>query len=149
MLQLRYDELPVTIYDTNIELGEAAVILATGNSQLSFIAALRREEDMPWDNISVLHMYEYLGMPADHPASFRRYLREKLTDLVLPKAFYGIEGDAADIQAEMQRYTGLLVQLQPAACVLGIGENGHLAFNDPPAAFDTPTKIQIVTLAES
>ncbi len=168
MLHLQYDDLPVTIYDTNVELGEAAahdlalilrhavaeqgeaaVILATGNSQLSFIAALRREEDMPWDDISVLHMDEYLGMPATHPASFRRYLREKLTDLVLPKAFYGIEGDAPDMQAEIQRYTALLAQLDPVACVLGIGENGHLAFNDPPADFNTPAAIHVVTLAES
>ncbi len=168
MLHLQYDDLPVNVYDTNVELGEAAahdlalilrhavaeqgeaaVILATGNSQVSFIAALRKEEDMPWDNISVLHMDEYLGMPSGHPASFRRYLREKLTDLVLPKAFYGIEGDAADIQAEMQRYSDLLARLRPVACVLGIGENGHLAFNDPPADFHTTAAIHVVTLAES
>jgi glucosamine-6-phosphate deaminase len=168
MLKLQYGELPVTVYDSNTELGEAAadqlaiilrrtvaeqgeaaVILATGNSQLSFIAALRKEEDMPWDNISVLHMDEYLGMPADHTASFRRYLTEKLTDMVLPKAFYGIAGDAPDIGAELQRYTDLLARVRPVACVLGIGENGHLAFNDPPADFNTPEAIHVVTLAES
>jgi glucosamine-6-phosphate deaminase len=94
-------------------------------------------------------MDEYLGMSATHPASFRRYLREKLVDVVHPLAFYGVEGDAPDVEAEMARYTALLEQYAPVACVLGIGENGHLAFNDPPADFATPRVIQVVNMAES
>jgi len=131
------------------ERGEAAVILATGNSQLSFMQALRAMPDMAWDRISVFHMDEYLGMSDQHSASFRRYIREKLTDVVRPRAFYGIQGDAADIDQELARYSALLAGHQPVACVLGIGENGHLAFNDPPADFATLKTIHVVTMAES
>jgi len=165
---LQCDKLPVWIYGSNAELGqaaaedlarilrsavaargEAAVILATGNSQLSFMQALRVIPDIAWDRISVFHMDEYLGMSDRHPASFRRYIREKLTDVVRPAAFYGLQGDAADIEQEMDRYGALLAEHQPVACVLGIGENGHLAFNDPPADFATPRAIQLVSMAES
>jgi len=131
------------------EDGEASVILATGNSQLSFMEALRYKRDIAWDKVTVFHMDEYIGMPEDHPASFRRYIRQKLTDVVRPRVFYGIEGDAEDLQAEMERYAALLEEHDPVACVLGIGENGHLAFNDPPADFDTDDMIQVVELAEA
>ncbi|MBC7256990.1 MAG: glucosamine-6-phosphate deaminase, partial [Chloroflexi bacterium] len=125
---------------------EAAIIVATGNSQLRFMEALRQRQDIPWGRVRVFHMDEYCGMSADHPASFRRYIREKLTDWVHPLAFYEIQGDAPDLEAEMARYTALLRQYPPDVCVMGIGENGHLAFNDPPADFTTDKTIHIVTL---
>jgi len=165
---MRYDELEVSVCGSNADVGraaaddlarilrttvaaqgEAAVILATGNSQLSFMLALRALPDIPWSKICVFHMDEYLGMSEQHPASFRRYLREKLTDVVHPREFYGLQGDAADTQVEMAGYAALLARHPPVACVLGIGENGHLAFNDPPADFATAKTIQVVTLAES
>jgi glucosamine-6-phosphate deaminase len=126
--------------------GHAAVIVATGNSQLTFMQALRVEKDIAWNKVSIFHMDEYLGMPEQHPASFRRYIREELTDHVHPKAFYGINGDAGDPATEMARYVALLEEHKPIACVLGIGENGHLAFNDPPADLTTDQVIQVVTL---
>jgi glucosamine-6-phosphate deaminase len=165
---MRCDKLEVCVYGSNAEVGQAAaddlaqilraavaargdaaVILATGNSQLSFMQALRVAPDIPWNKISVFHMDEYLGMTDQHPASFPRYIREKLTDVVRPRMFYGIQGDAADIEREMARYSALLAEHRPVACVLGIGENGHLAFNDPPADFATSKTIQVVAMAES
>jgi glucosamine-6-phosphate deaminase len=162
-----YDRMQATIYDSNEALGaaaardladilrstiaregKAAIILATGNSQLSFIKALRAEPGIAWDKVAIFHMDEYLGMSDQHPASFRRYLREKLANFVKPGEFHGIRGDAPDPEAELERYTALLGKYKPVACVLGIGENGHLAFNDPPAKFNTDKDIHIVTLAE-
>lgn len=165
MKKTHYGKMPVRIYDSNealgaaaaddladilrlsvAERGDAAVILATGNSQLSFIKALRAKPDIPWETITVFHMDEYRGMSDRHPASFRRYMRDKLTSLVQPCRFFGIEGDASDVEAELERYAALLAEYQPVACVLGIGENGHLAFNDPPAEFVTDKIIHVVTL---
>ncbi len=164
---LKYDRMPVRIYDSNkvlgaaaaddlagflratiAERGEAAIIVATGNSQLLFMQALRTRSDIAWDRVSVFHMDEYLGMSGQHPASFRRYIHEQLTDHVRARAFYGIEGDAKDVDSELSRYASLLEQHEPIACVLGIGENGHLAFNDPPADFNTDKVIHVVTLDE-
>ncbi len=130
------------------ERGKAAVILATGNSQLSYLSALRDQPEIPWNRISVFHMDEYLGMSEEHPASFRRFLRDKVGDVFHPHALYGIRGDAPDIERELARYTALLEENSPALCVLGIGENGHLAFNDPPADFHTSKTIHVVNLDE-
>jgi glucosamine-6-phosphate deaminase len=131
------------------EQGEAAILVATGNSQLTFMEALRGEPGIAWECVSIFHMDEYLGMPEAHPASFRRCIREKLAGPVGARRFYGIAGDADDIEAEMERYRRLLEEHRPVACVLGIGENGHLAFNDPPADFTSSRTMRIVTLAES
>jgi glucosamine-6-phosphate deaminase len=163
----QYDDLRVTTFATNEELGAAAagdfaaivtaavaehgsasVILATGNSQLTFIEAVRGRTDIDWSRISVFHMDEYLGMSADHPASFRRWMWEKLVSHVDLQAFYGVEGDAESTDDELRRYTRLLEQHEPVLCVMGIGENGHLAFNDPPADFETTELIKVVTLDE-
>lgn len=168
MKVFQYDKSVVKLFDTNqalgtasatdlgkilksriAETGEAAIILATGNSQLSFLQALRQLEGIAWNKVTIFHMDEYLGMKASHPASFRRYIHEKLVDFVHPKMFYGIEGDALDINKELTRYANLLQACQPIACVLGIGENGHLAFNDPPADFKTENDIHVVELANS
>ncbi|MFC1996335.1 glucosamine-6-phosphate deaminase [Chloroflexota bacterium] len=168
MKNFQYDKIPVKIFETNqalgaaaaadlekvikeriAETGEVAIILATGNSQLSFLHALRQLEGISWNNVTIFHMDEYLGMKASHPASFRRYIHEKLVDFVHPKMFYGIEGETPNIDSELARYSSLLQEYQPVACVLGIGENGHLAFNDPPADFNTEKDIQVVNLAES
>ncbi len=166
--RVQYDKMHVTIYDSNATLGaaaandlaeilkqaiaergEASIILATGNSQLSLMQALRVSPGIAWDKVRVFHMDEYLGMSDQHPASFRRYIGQHLVNVVQPRAFYGITGDAPDIDAELTRYTRLLNEHEPVACVLGIGENGHLAFNDPPADFTTDKMMHVVTLAET
>jgi glucosamine-6-phosphate deaminase len=168
MQAIRYGEMDVVVYDSEehageaaardlagiLELavasqGEASVILATGNSQDAFVAALVTIDTIDWSKVSVFHMDEYLGISSDHPASFRRWMRDRLVDVVHPAAFYGLDGDAADVDAEMARYAQLLEEHQPVACVLGIGENGHLAFNDPPADFNTDRMLRIITLADA
>lgn len=167
MEEFRRGDLTVRVADDNRALGtaaadgfaaavgavlqgkdELAVILATGNSQLSFIEALRGRDDIPWQRISVLHMDEYEGMPDTHPASFRRWMREKLLSFADVKAFHGLRGDHVPVQEELARYTELLRTLEPDICVMGIGENGHLAFNDPPARFDTDALVHLVDLDE-
>ncbi|WP_161498985.1 6-phosphogluconolactonase [Cryobacterium aureum] len=165
MQNLKYNQLKVSIAPSNAELGaaaaeefasavrsalaakdEIAVILATGNSQLSFARAVRERDDIDWSRISILHMDEYLGMAEDHPASFRRWMQENLVRHVHPKAFYGVEGDRLPVADEVERYSALVRDLEPAICVMGIGENGHLAFNDPPADFDTHEMMLVLDL---
>jgi len=140
------DDFAELLTRTLEDRGKAAVILATGNSQLTFFSALQAQKGVPWDKVSVFHMDEYLGMSDQHPASFPRYIREKLVDVVHPAAFYPILGHAPDVESELKRYANLLRDLRPDICVLGIGENGHLAFNDPPADFQTPELIHVVNL---
>jgi glucosamine-6-phosphate deaminase len=143
------DDLAAILRQAIAEQGTASAIFATGNSQLAFYQKLQSRDDIAWDQVTVFHMDEYLGLPEQHPASFRHIMHERLVDLVRPRAFYGIAGDAVDVAAEMKRYAALLEAHRPIACVMGIGENGHLAFNDPPADFTTKQIIDVVTLVES
>jgi len=163
----RYGDLLVSIYPTNQQLGEAAaqaaavilqqalttrghasLALATGNSQLTFLAALA-EVDIDWSHIQVLHIGEYVGLADTHPASFRRFLQEKIVARVNPAEFYGIAGDAPDVMAECHRYEALLRAHPADLCCMGIVENGHLAFNDPPFAdFRDSAWVKAVTLDE-
>ena len=128
--------------------GAASAIFASANSQLDFLASLRESIGIPWHQISIFHMDEYLGMPESHPASFRRFLRRELVSFVQPRIFHGILAETADIHAELARYSKLIEEAKPDLCVLGIGENGHLAFNDPPAYFTTSNTIHLVDLDE-
>ena len=128
----------------------ARVILATGNSQLRFLEHLTQRSDLAWSRIEVFHMDEYLGMPATHPASFRRYLQERVVDRVKPAAFHGVEGDALEPLSALRAYAAALAAAPIDLCCLGIGENGHLAFNDPPVAdFTDPEAIKLVRLDEA
>jgi glucosamine-6-phosphate deaminase len=166
---LRYDQLTVEIHPTSQSLGETAaeyligevnallasepavhIIFATGNSMLGFYDALRRRAaEVDWQRVRIFHMDEYVGMTADHPASFRRYLHAHIISHLQPLAFYEVIGDAPDSQQECDRYAALLRQYPPHICCLGIGENGHIAFNDPPYAdFDDPLTVKVVRLAE-
>ena len=166
MDQWQADDLTVSVHDDADEAGRAtaaafaaavqsalterdeiAVILATGNSQLPFVRALG-ELDLPWDRITVFHMDEYLGMSADHPASFRRWLLDNIAPFG-PKALHLIAGDAPVIEEELDRYAELLRSERPVITVMGIGENGHLAFNDPPADFETGATIHLVALDDA
>ena len=114
--------------------GSAAVILATGNSQIKFLDDLIRLGGVNWSKITLFHMDEYLGLSGGHKASFRRYMRERVAARVKPRAFHYLEGDALLPIAECARYTKLLRAQAIDLCCLGVGENGHLAFNDPPVA---------------
>jgi glucosamine-6-phosphate deaminase len=129
--------------------GRAHVIAATGASQFEFLDALVRRPGVDWARTVFFHLDEYVGLPATHPASFRRYLRERIVERVHPGAFHFIDGDAPDVQAEIQR-VGALIRAHPIdVAFVGIGENGHLAFNDPPADFDTEEPYLVVALDEA
>lgn len=127
--------------------GSAAAILATGNSQIRFLKELTAMGGVDWSKVTLFHMDEYLGISGNHPASFRRYMREKVESLVKPGAFHYLDGEVLEPLEECDRYTRLL-QAQPIdLCCLGVGENGHLAFNDPPVArFDDPHWVKLVKL---
>jgi glucosamine-6-phosphate deaminase len=121
-------------------------MFATGNSQLGFLDALTGREDVDWSSVVVFHMDEYIGVDDTHPASFARYIRERIADQVRPKAVHYLSGAASDVNAECERYAELLHAHPLDLCCLGIGENCHLAFNDPPADLDDPLDLRVVTL---
>lgn len=130
--------------------GGAAVLLATGNSQIEFLDTLIALGGLDWSKITLFHLDEYLGIHANHPASFRRYLRERVEIRVNPGAFHYIEGDARQPLDECSRYTELLRSQPIDLCCLGLGENGHLAFNEPSVAdFNDPHTVKLVKLAEA
>ncbi len=137
--------------ETLMELGRRhesiGVIFATGASQVEFLRALVAVPGLPWSKIRGFHLDEYIGLPDDHPASFRHYLREKLTERVRMQKFHEIDGTAQDPEQVCRNYSEALRAANPQLCFLGIGENGHLAFNDPPVAnFDDPLDMKIVAL---
>lgn len=160
------DDLEVRLYNQEAELTEdaakmaqhylqnllaqqstATVILATGNSQIKFLEALVALGGIDWSRLTLFHLDEYLGIDRNHPASFRRYLRERVENWVKPAVFHYIEGDSMQPLAECDRYTQLLLAQPIDLCCLGLGENGHLAFNEPSAAdFDDPYYIKLVKL---
>ena len=131
------------------EKGAANLILATGASQFSFLEALQTRE-IDWKKITVFHLDEYKGLSESHPASFRKYLKERILNKVVPKKIYFLNGDAANLQLEIKNYEEAL-QAHPIdiACI-GIGENGHIAFNDPGVAdFKDPKLVKVVELDEA
>jgi glucosamine-6-phosphate deaminase len=131
------------------ERGEACLVAATGASQLLFLDALAREAGVDWSKVTFFHLDEYLGLPADHPASFRKYLRERVADRLRPGAFHYVDGEAPDAAAECRRLGEAISRRVVDAALVGIGENGHIAFNDPPANFDTREPYVVVELDEA
>ena len=134
-----------------VELGkrndEFGVIFATGSSQIATLGALIATSDLPWDKVLGFHLDEYIGMPVEHPASFRGYLQRHLLSKVKLKEFYEIDGTTPDIDKVCRQYALNLKEAAPQLCLLGIGENGHLAFNDPSEAdFKDPQDVRVVHL---
>ena len=162
------DQLPVRIFPTQEGLaavaaddaaailknaiaarGRARAIIATGNSQDQFLAQLIQRAGIAWSKVELFHMDEYLGMPITHPASFRRYLKQRVFDRVHPQVAHYLDGDALEPLKAMRDYAAALAAAPVDLCCLGIGENGHLAFNDPPVAdFADPETIKLVKLDE-
>jgi glucosamine-6-phosphate deaminase len=162
-------KLEVRILETRSEMGAAAaaageaaireilarqaianVIFASAPSQNEFLAGLRASRKIDWTRVEAFHMDEYLGLSGDHPASFRRFLRDRLMDHVPVRAFHELRGDAADWRAECDRYATLLANAHPDLAAVGIGENGHLAFIDPPVCdFADPQAVRRVDLEEA
>jgi len=156
--------LEIRIFETKLELGKAAardaakiikeaidkrggayVIAATGASQFEFLDALAQEE-IDWTKVVFFHLDEYVGLSGSHPASFRRYLKERVVRRVHPKTFHFLDGEADDVHEECRRVGNLIAQQTIDVAFVGIGENGHLAFNDPPADFDIEEPYIVVNL---
>lgn len=163
-----YGNLTVQVYATKEELGAAAaaeaakrvqeilgasdhanLLFSTGASQFEFVAALK-DFDVDWNRIVAFHLDEYKAMADDHPASFRLWLRTRVDGPLKPSKFHYIEGDVPDVEAECRRYAELLRENPIDLGFIGIGENGHIAFNDPPVAnFEDPKLVKIVELDEA
>lgn len=128
--------------------GNARLIAATGASQIDFLQAFTEAPDIDWSRVEMFHLDEYIGLPITHPASFRRYLLDRLIDQVGIGRYHLLDGETDPQQAA--DHVGRVLAERPAdlACV-GIGENGHLAFNDPPADFATEQPYLIVTLNDT
>jgi glucosamine-6-phosphate deaminase len=140
-------EASAVLRDAIERQGAACVVLAAAPSQNEFLEALRTDPSIDWRRVTAFHLDEYAGLPAGHPASFRRFLRERLVDRVPIAAFHELAGKANDLEAEADRYARLLADQPPALVALGIGENGHLAFIDPGECdFDDPRGVRVVHL---
>lgn len=129
--------------------GHARVIAATGTSQFEFLAALTESSDIDWGRVELFHLDEYIGLPATHPASFRRILLDRLVNKTGIAKFHPLDGDARDLSEVIRQVGEALAFAAVDIAFVGIGENGHLAFNDPPADFETEEPYLIVNLDEA
>ena len=137
------------IKETIRKKGFANIILATGTSQFETIQQLIQDTDIQWDRVQMFHLDEYIGLPITHKASFRHYLNERFIYLVPTlKMGHLINGEIDPVQ-ECERLGKLILQNPIDVALVGIGENGHLAFNDPPADFDTEKPYLVVDLDEA
>ncbi len=129
--------------------GQANIILATGASQFEILEQLTAAQDIDWSTVVMFHLDEYVGLGPDHPASFRKYLQERFVDRVGSlQAVHFVDGDANDPAGECTRLGDIIRQHSIDVACVGIGENGHLAFNDPPADFETDEPYLVVELDE-
>ena len=165
----KIDNLEIKVYDSSIQLGQAAahvvskklqesivrrneakLILATGASQFDFLEAFKKDKLVDWSRVTVFHLDEYEGISIDHPASFRKYLKERILDEVKPSRVHFLEGDSKSPESEVIRYETLLKSNEIDVACIGIGENGHIAFNDPPVAdFSDPKLVKVVELDDA
>ncbi|WP_104402392.1 glucosamine-6-phosphate deaminase [Vibrio penaeicida] len=130
--------------------GHANVILATGTSQFSMLSNLIVNAGIDWSKVSIFHLDEYVGLSDEHPASFRRYLRERVADKLLGlHSINYVNGDASPLHEELTKLNEKMAEVSIDVAFVGIGENGHLAFNDPPADFEVTTPYIQVELDEA
>jgi len=128
--------------------GSARIVAATGASQIAFLEELTKEEEIEWGRVEMFHLDEYVGLPITHPASFRKYLLERLIDKVGITQYHLLDG--TQDAREVARRVGNAISAAPVdVAFVGIGENGHLAFNDPPADFETDEPYLVVRLDEA
>ncbi|WP_420832478.1 glucosamine-6-phosphate deaminase [Paenibacillus periandrae] len=159
------DQLKVKVFETRAAMGQRAaadvadrmkcllgtqsevrMIFAAAPSQNEMLQALAADKDIDWNRVTAFHMDEYIGLPADAPQAFGQFLKDRLFDIVRPGKVHIIDS-SADIAVEAQRYSGLLAEAPIDIVCLGIGENGHIAFNDPPVAdFTDPLLVKSVEL---
>jgi glucosamine-6-phosphate deaminase len=129
--------------------GRARVIAATGNSQIPLVEALVKQQ-IDWNSVELFHMDEYVGIKPDHPASFQYWIRTRIEEKVHPWRAHYLRGDTPDLDAEMRSYAQLLNAEPIDVAFVGFGENGHIAFNDPPVAdFQDPQTVKMITLDDA
>lgn len=165
---MQVDRLQIEVFPTRAEMGAAAaaaaaaylrdllqqdsarrvrMLFAAAPSQNEFLTGLTSAPGIDWSRVDALHLDEYIGLPEDAPQSFARFVRERVIDKVHPGSVEYLNGRAPDPEAECRRYAALLSAAPVDILCAGIGENGHLAFNDPPVAdFDDPKLVKIVDL---
>jgi len=168
MQTFQKDHLTVEIYESRTLMGQAAakdikqqiltlseqkaqinMIFAAAPSQNEVLQALVEDRDIPWDRINAFHMDEYIGLPQDAPQGFGNFLKTHIFGFIPFKQIHYIDITATDPVKEAERYANLLSQNPPDIVVMGIGENGHIAFNDPPVAdFHDPVLVKPVALDE-
>ncbi|GAB2717586.1 6-phosphogluconolactonase [Paenibacillus thermoaerophilus] len=168
MDNLNVGNLEIRRYESRTQMGEAvahdlaahirqvlkskdfvSIVFASAPSQLDFLESLRRMEDVPWDRIHGFHLDEYIGLSQEAPQSFSRFLRDQLFNYRTPHVFHALDG-LNDPQQECKRYAELLKQTPLDIACIGIGENGHIAFNDPHVAdFEDPQAVKVVALDET
>ncbi|NIJ51449.1 glucosamine-6-phosphate deaminase [Dyadobacter arcticus] len=166
---MKVDQLDIKIFDTRKEMGEAAaravadkirelqdtkdfvnIIFASAPSQNEFLASLKEEKGIKWEKINAFHMDEYVGIADDAPQNFGYFLKVRLFDHVPVHSVSYLDGNAPDLENECDRYAQLLLDNPIDIVCLGIGENGHLAFNDPHVAFfDDPLIVKQVELDQA
>ncbi len=129
--------------------GHVRFIVATGASQFDFLNALTVDASIDWTKTTMFHLDEYIGISDTHPASFCKYLQERLVSIVQPGTVHFLNGETNDPQSECDRLNQVISQHQIDVAFVGIGENGHLAFNDPPADFETEDPYIVVELDEA
>src|SRR5437588_7363955 len=128
--------------------GRARIVAATGTSQIEFLQCLTSAPDIHWGRVEMFHLDEYVGLPITHPASFRKYLFERLIDKVRIAKYHLLDG-SSDPSEVVRRVSAALQSAPVDIAFVGIGENGHLAFNDPPADFQTENSYLVVELDEA
>ena len=144
------DKAASIIKETLSSQSYANIILATGTSQFEMLSALVNASDIDWARVRMFHLDEYIGIDKKHRASFRKYLQERFVDKVGPlKSTIFIEGDGPSIQKELDRLNSQIEEHPIDVAMVGIGENAHLAFNDPPADFETEVPYLVVDLDEA
>lgn len=132
------------------ENGVARIVLATGASQFEMLKALVLTNEIDWSSVVMFHLDEYIGLQADHPASFRKYLTDRFLNLVPPlKEHYLINGEGENARDECEKLSAIIAKHTIDVAFVGIGENGHLAFNDPPADFENQKPYIVVDLDEA
>lgn len=162
------EKLHVRAFDTRLAMGSCAgkeaaeyikkllaerdeinVLFAAAPSQNETLAALCKDKDIDWSRVNAFHMDEYVGLDPAHPAGFRNFLKRAIFDKYNFKSVNLLNGNAADPEEAAREYDALLRAHPLDACLMGIGENGHIAFNDPPVAnFDDPVLVKVVKLEE-
>lgn len=169
MQQLQVDTLAVSVFENRAELGAEAsraaaaalrnflsrknivnIIFAAAPSQNEFLAALAAEKNIQWSRVRAFHMDEYIGLPPEAPQRFGNFLRTRFFERVALQEVHYLMGEAEDAEAECRRYAELLLRHSPDIVFMGIGENTHIAFNDPHVAhFDDPHMVKVVDLDEA